>query len=273
LTASSWRTWTEVNLFAAREEEKRDAILERFLIQVGKMIDTCQRRVIDSKTDDPEARAAREYLLNYMTQEELTYIASQPALRTVDDLTDIKAQQLVLFANEKRTDPLFDQAKLQKIAAAARIDAEFAEDVMLQDPDPTVISEQTRQQELENMLLAMGREVPVSPRDNHRIHIETLKPTIAAAAEQLGSGDPALMAAFELALGHWALHIETAVAAGAKKDEFAEDLRQIREAATQLGQLQATLAAQQQQNAVMEQQGIPPEAMAAVEAAPTPPNV
>ena len=202
--------------------------------------------------------------------------AKQPALRTVDDLTDLKAQQLVLFANEKRTDPLFDQAKLQKIAAAARIDAEFAEDVMLAEADPTVITEQSRQQELENLLLSAGREVPVSPRDNHQVHIEVLKPVIAAAAEQLGSGDPALMASFQIALGHWAQHIEVAVAAGAKKDEFAEDLRQIREAATQLGQLQATLAAQQEQDALMAQQGIPPEAIAEAQAAPAeqpPPNV
>jgi len=256
-------TASEVNLFAAREEEKRDAILERFLIQVGKMIGTCQRRIADPKTDDPEAREAREYLLNYLSQEELTYLAAQPALRTVDDLTDLKAQQLVLFANEKRTDPLFDQAKLQRAAAAARIDAEFADDVLLPDPDPTVIAEQSRTQEMEVLLLTTGREVPVSPRDNHRVHIETLKPIIAAAAEQIGSGDPALMAAFQTMLGHWAQHIETAVAAGAKKDEFAEDLRQIKEAATQLGQLQATLAAQQQQNEAMVQQGIPPEAVAA----------
>lgn len=269
-------TASEVNLFAAREEEKRDAILERFLIQVGKMVGTCQRRIVDTKTDDEEAKSAREYLLNYMTQEELTYLAAQPALRTVDDLTDIKAQQLVLFANEKRTDPLFDQAKLQKAATAARIDAEFADDVMIAETDPTVISEQSRQQEMENLLLATGKEVPVSPRDNHQVHIEVLKQVIAAAAEQLGSGDPALMASFELALGHWAQHIEVAVASGAKKDEFAEDLRQIREAATQLGQLQATLAAQQQQNELMAQQGIPPEAVAAAEqtapAQAAPPN-
>jgi hypothetical protein len=269
-------TASEVNLFAAREEEKRDAILERFLIQVGKMVGTCQRRIVDTKTDDEEAKSAREYLLNYMTQEELTYLAAQPALRTVDDLTDIKAQQLVLFANEKRTDPLFDQAKLQKAATAARIDAEFADDVMIAETDPTVISEQSRQQEIENLLLATGKEVPVSPRDNHQVHIEVLKQVIAAAAEQLGSGDPALMASFELALGHWAQHIEVAVASGAKKDEFAEDLRQIREAATQLGQLQATLAAQQQQNELMAQQGIPPEAVAAAEqtapAQAAPPN-
>ena len=271
-------TASEVNLFAAREEEKRDAILERFLLQVGKMIGTCQRRIADPKIDDPEAREAREYLLNYLSQEELTYLAAQPALRTVDDLTDLKAQQLVLFANEKRTDPLFDQAKLQKAAASARIDAEFAEDVLLPDPDPTVLAEQSRAQELETLLLTTGREVPVSPRDNHRVHIETLKATIAAAAEQIGSGDPALMAAFQAMLGHWAQHIEVAVAAGAKKDEFAEDLRQIKEAATQLGQLQATLAAQQQQNAAMAQQGIPPEAIAAqaqiaANSSPPPTNV
>jgi len=258
-------TASEVNLYAAREEEKRDSILERFLMQVGKMITTCQRRIANPKVDDDDAKETREYLLNFMTQEELELIASRPALRTIEDLTDLKAQQLILFAQEKRTDPLFDQAKLQKVAATARIDAEFAEDVMIPQPDPTVVAEQSRMQAMENVLISRGESVPVSPRDNHQVHIEALKPNITALASKLGEATPEMLAVFQIGLEHWEAHISAAVAGGAPKDAFAEDLRQIREAAKQLGELQAVAAQQQQLQA-----GQPPAAGAAPVAAPPP---
>jgi len=258
-------TASEVNLYAAREEEKRDSILERFLMQVGKMITTCQRRIANPKVDDDDAKETREYLLNFMTQEELELIASRPALRTIEDLTDLKAQQLILFAQEKRTDPLFDQAKLQKVAATARIDAEFAEDVMIPQPDPTVVAEQSRMQAMENVLISRGESVPVSPRDNHQVHIEALKPNISALASKLGEATPEMLAVFQIGLEHWEAHISAAVAGGTPKDAFAEDLRQIREAAKQLGELQAVVAQQQQMQA-----GQVPAAGAAPVAAPPP---
>lgn len=251
-------TASEVNLFAAREEEKRDAILERFLLQVGKLVDTCQRRIVSPNTDDEDAKEAREYLLQYMSPEELEYIASRPALRTVDDWTDIKAQQIVLFAQEKRGDPLFDQEKLQKKAAAARVDAEFAEDVLLPQPDPTVMAEQVRQQQLENVLLQSGTPVPVSPRDNHPVHIEVIRELAAGVGAALAQPTPEIIEAFKQILQHWQDHISAAVASGMDKAAFAEDMRQITESAKQLGELEATLAAQSEQAAISGGMSAPP---------------
>lgn len=257
-------TASEVNLFAAREEEKRDAILERFLMQVGKMIDTCQRRIVSPKTDDEDAKEARNYLLNYMSAEELVLLCKQPALRTVDDWTDQEAQRIVMFADAKRQDPLYDQEKLQRMSATALIDAEFADEVLVPQPDPTVVSEQSRQQELENLLIAAGKEVPVSPRDNHDVHISTLKPSVEALAQQLGQADENMLAIFEASLKHWDAHITAAVAAGADKAAYAEDVRQIRTASKEVGQLRAVLA----QQAQMQQPGALPPITGAPGAAP-----
>ena len=254
-------TASEVNLFAAREEEKRDAILERFLMQMGKMVDTCQRRIVSPKTDDEDAIEARKFLLNYMSAEELVMLAKQPALRTVDDWTDQEAQRIVMFADAKRQDPLYDQEKLQRMSATALIDAEFADEVLVPQPDPTVVSEQSRQQELENLLIAAGKEVPVSPRDNHQVHIDTLKPSVEVLAQQLGQADMNMLAIFKAALQHWDAHITAAVAAGADKNAFAEDVRQIRQASTNIGQLQAVL---EQQAQMQQGGGLPPQMGGAV---------
>lgn len=259
-------TASEVNLFAAREEEKRDALTERFLMQVGRLIHTCQRRAADPRTDDEDAKQAREYLLQHMSEEELKAVASQPALRTVDDWTDLQAQKVILFAAEHRNDPLYDQEKLQRAAASAAIDAEFAEEVLLPVPDPTVISEQARQQEIENVLLERGKPVPVSPRDNHGVHIEVVKPLAAQLGQVLNQQPtPEIVAVFQNVLQHWSEHINLAVAAGMPKDSFAEDLRQIKEAAAQLGQIEAIMAQQAQLQAP---QGAAPAPSADVPVAP-----
>jgi len=261
-------TAAEVNLFAAREEEKRDTLIERFLMQVGKMVETCQRRICNPKVDDADAVEARKDLLRYMTEEELKLVANRPALRTVEDLTDLKAQQLVIFAQEKRNDPMFDQQKLQKAAAAARIDADFAEDVVLPTPDPTVEAEQSREQMQENVLIAAGQKVPVSPRDNHEIHIGVLKPVIATASQGLAQADEKQLAIFQNALQHWQDHINTAVAGGADKALFAEDMRQLSQAAKELGQLQAIAAQRAQMNAAPAPGGAVPAPAAPAPEAP-----
>lgn len=246
-------TASEVNLYAAREEEKRDTLLERFLWQLGKLVTTCQRRIVDPDTEDEDAKDAREELLRYMSQEELELIAARPALRTVDDWTELEAQKIAAFAAAKRQDSLYDQEKLQRYEASALVSEDFADEVMVPSPDPTVLSEQSRQQALENVLLERGEPVPVSPRDNHQVHIEVLKPRLAVVAESLQQPDEQVLAVFEGMLVHWNEHITMAVAAGADKEMFAEDLRQIKESAKQLGELQAAMAVAAEQQQMMQQ--------------------
>lgn len=237
-------TAAQVNLFAAREEEKRDDLIERFLLQLAEVVTVIQRRLSDKSTEDADAKAFREEMLRYMTEEELQQLADQPALRTIADWTEVQAQSIILFAQEKRADPLYDQVKLAKYAASARISPEFADDVVLPVNDPTQEAEQIQKQTLENIALTLGRAIPVSPRDAHRIHIEVLKQELEQILPNLGQ-NPQLMGVVQQFLQHWASHIEAAIAGGAKESEYAEDKKQVQAAAQQLGQLAATFQAQQ----------------------------
>jgi hypothetical protein len=69
-------------------------------------------------------------------------------------------------------------------------------------------------------------------------------------AEALQQPDEQVLAVFEGMLVHWNEHITAAVAAGADKEAFAEDLRQIKEAAQQMGELQANMAVMAEQQAL-----------------------
>ena len=237
-------TATAVNLYAAREEEKRDDITERFLLQVADIVTVCQRRLVDPSSIDPEAIRFQEEMLKLMTPEQLNELASQPALRTVDDWTADEAQSIILFAQEKRNDPLYDQQKLAMKAAAARVNADFAADVVLPVNDPTQEAEQARMQVVESVALSVGKEVPVSPRDNHRIHADVLKTELPLLAQILAD-DPSVASEIEAKVAHWSAHMEAALQGGALPADWAEDEQMIKLATEELQKLAEGAAVQQ----------------------------
>ena len=248
-------TADEVNLYASREEERRDDITERFLLQVADVVSVCQRRIADSETIDEDSKKVREELLKYMSEEELTELALQPALRTVDDWTANEAQNIILFAQEKRNDPLFDQHKLALKATSARVNSDFAADVVLPVNDPTVEAEQARSQVLESIALGIGKDIPVSPRDNHRIHADLLKPDVQQIFQNLMQ-DQSLIVELQLKLKHWSDHLQSALQGGALPADWAEDEQMLKEMSQQLSSMGA---GQEQQGQVPQEQ--PPQGM------------
>jgi len=231
-------TAAQVNVYTAREEEKRDDITERFLLQVAEVVQVVQRRIADSETIDKDAKRLREELLRHMTPEQLKEIADEPALRTIDDWTADEAQNIILFAQEKRNDPLFDQYKLALKATSARVNAEFAEDVLLPVNDATQEAEQARMQVLENIALGLGKEMPVSSRDNHRIHADVIKADFSELFPALAS-NPDLLPEIQAKLAHWQAHFEAALEGGAVADDWAEDKTMLDAVAAELQALQA----------------------------------
>ena len=272
-------TKTEVELFASREEEKRDDITTRSVTQWGNgPLSTMQRRMFSKDTTDKDAKKAREKLLQYMTEEELDELANQPALRTIEDFTQSDAQKIVLLAQESRNDPLYDHKKMEKRKLSVLVDSEFAEDVLLPDNDATVTAEQARGQLFENQLLAQGKPVPISPRDNHLIHIEVLKTEFEAVAQAAGQGDPRALQVAETWLQHWGQHLEAAGQSGADKAQLAPMVKELTDVAKQLGEIQAEAQqqaavqqAQQQQLMAASGAGLAAAPSPALAPAPTPP--
>ncbi len=248
-------TATQVNVFSAREEERRDERDTRFIMQlangvVGMMI----RRAMSAEQEDEDAKRVREKLLARMPKEEFDMLVNMAPVRTIEDLTEFDAQRVALFAQEVRGDPLYDQEKLAHRRATAVLNSEFANEVILPVPDPTVTAEQTRMQEMENLLLAAMRPVAVSPRDNHLLHIQTLKGGLSLIAPEAAKGDPKALAVFPGFLKHWAEHLSAAEAGGTKKEELAPLQQELEAVAKQLGELQAHAQA----SATRQQSGGPP---------------
>lgn len=260
-------TKAEVELFAAREEEKRDDITTRFVTQFGAIVSTIQRRICRKDTGDEDAKAVREKLLRFMSEEEVQQLAEQPALRTIEDYTQSDAQKVVLLAQESRNDPLYDHRKMERHKLTVLKSAEFADDVLLPENDPTVLAEQTRQQKLENRLLSDGEPVDVSPRDNHLVHIETLKPAIAPVAQAAASGDLKALQILEVFVTHWSDHLNFALQSGTDKQILKQLEAELKAVATQVGEMQAEAAQAMAANQAMI---APPAGGPQLAAAPSP---
>lgn len=208
------------NLLAQREEEGQDVRITRFLEQFSTMMGTVQKRACDSETIEEDAKKFQKDMLEIMTREELDELANQPCSGTIRDLTPMQRQLLVSVAQEKKGNPLYNQRALEVEDLTARVNADFAERVLIPDADPTEQAEQQRMQELELLLLAHGQGVPVSPRDSHMIHLNVLMPAAEQMAQQLMQGQFSTQQ-FEQVLAHINEHYNNAVHQGVKKDVLA----------------------------------------------------
>lgn len=210
-------TAAQVNLYAGREEEAKDTKINRFLEQFVDLVGFMQRRICSPDVVDKDAKEFQKNMLDIMPREELKMLAEQPVAGTVRDLTALERQLIVSIAAEKKGNPLYNARALENEDLNARVDADFAAKVLLPDQDPTEKAEQSRQQQIEWSLLQKGEPVPVSPRDNHEIHLGILMPIAeqVGAAMQQGQAGTAI---FEAVVAHVNEHFQQAQLQGAPKE-------------------------------------------------------
>lgn len=240
------------NLLAQREEESRDVRITRFMAQFTDMIQTMQKRLCDPETMDKDAKAMQQELLKKMSREELDELARQPVAETVRDLTPLERQLIISVSQEKRGNPLYNNRQLEVEDLTARLNSDFANRVLLPDNDPTEAAEQNRQQQLEIVLLSHGEAVPVSPRDNHLIHLQVLLPAAEQVAGQISQGQFSTDV-LESMIAHVSEHYTQAVQQGADKKllsavaEFLKKAGPALDNLKQIDQQAAQLSAEHQQ--------------------------
>jgi hypothetical protein len=198
------------NLLAAREEENKDVVIERFLNQFSVMISMIQKRMCDPRCEDEDAKEMQKRLLLLMKREELEQLAKQPSAGVVRDFTEFERMQIITIAAENKGNPLYNQKELERRSLMARVSADFADAVLMPSNDPTEEAEQSRQQQLELGPLQAAQPVPVSPRDNHEIHLTLLQPVIEGAMKVLAT-NPQALPVVKAMLAHGQEHVKVAL--------------------------------------------------------------
>jgi hypothetical protein len=220
------------------------------------MVQNMQRMLCDPDTSEEDAKEMQRQLKELMSEEEIKELSLAPVSGTVKDLTPLRRQLVVALAQEKKGNPLYNQRQLEVEDLTARMDRDFAERVLLPGEDPSEQAEQSRQQDLETMLLSSGHPVPVSPRDNHLVHLQELMPDAEQAAQHMGQGqmDTSVL---EAMLAHISEHYNQALAQGVKKENLAEVKSLVDKAGEALSKLKE-MDQQEQLLHQQEQQGGPP---------------
>lgn len=230
-------TKAQVDLFASREEEGKDNKISRFLEFFVTMVGTMQRRACSPDVVGEDAKRFQKEMLKVMSREELDFLAKQPVAATIRDLTPQQRQLIVAVSNEKRGNPLYNQKALEIEDLTARVGAEFAKKVLLPENDPTVSAEQQRLQQMELALLLNGQPVPVSPRDNHEIHISILLPVLEQTATAITQGQTGTNS-FKSILEHLNEHVNRALEQGVPKETLAPAIELLKKGQPLLAELE-----------------------------------
>jgi hypothetical protein len=247
------------NLLASRENEAKDIRVARFLEQMTDLFGLMQRRLCDPDVDDQDAKDMQKRLEETMTREEIDELAAQPVASTISDLTPMQRQMVVMIAQEKKGNPLYNQRQIEVEDLTARMGSDFAKRVLLADQDPTETAEETRMQNLEIVLLSSGHPVEVSPRDNHLIHLQVLMPVAEQAGGMLSQGNTDT-SVLEAMIAHINEHYTVALQQGTPQAQLApvkEFLAKAGPAIANLKQLDQQAAQHKQDSAALGQGGPP----------------
>ena len=154
---------------------------------------------------------------------DILLMAFSPAQELLPDMLSQDNAILDLLIQRYMGNPSINQAELMKLDWSRKVGQEIANSVIV-PPDMVQANaiEATRQQVIELQSIMAGQEVPVSPRDDDDIHLETLTqklmPVIANAPA--GSLPPEMVQPFTRALQHYMTHIQQAEGKGMDKQKL-----------------------------------------------------
>jgi hypothetical protein len=148
---------------------------------------------------------------------DILLMAYSPASELLTDTTAQDAQMLDMIVQRYTGNQNINQDELIKLDLSTKIGESKTNALVLpKDQVEALAIEATRQQVIELQSIIAGNEIPVSPRDNDMVHIQTMTqklfPIIASAPA--GSLTPEVIQPLQAALKHYAGHLQQAEAKG-----------------------------------------------------------
>lgn len=169
------KTATEAKLQAGRQELITRGNLKRYIDPISQVLSIIVRRLLKSGSPNAYAKEFQyELKKKGLSEDDLKEIRGARNTGKIEDILGNTAAATQVLFGEFRGDPKIDQDELYQRRISSVLDADAAESLIIDGEDQTKQIEAARQQELELTTIMTGKPVPVSPRDNHEIHIEFL---------------------------------------------------------------------------------------------------
>lgn len=186
----------QVSIDYQREQQSVASFIGRFAGQLAEMIGMMQRAMMNPETNDKEAKEVQAYLLGdkkkgyppIVTKEELKEWAESPAAEVLVDLTIQENQSKLAAANDPEimNSPFIDQTARLQMKLEAMLPQPTVESLLKPGVvDPNEEAENYRQQTMETDAILQGGSMPVSGRDNHKVHLDVLLPDMIKGVKGL----------------------------------------------------------------------------------------
>jgi hypothetical protein len=186
----------QVSIDYQREQQSTAAFIGRFAGQIAEMIGMMQRAMAHPDTNDADALEFRLNALGnekkgipaIVTEDELQEWAKSPAAEVLQDLTAQEAQMKLAAANDPELvqSPAINQKARLEMKLGAMLPQPLVQSLLKPDfIDPDEEAENFRQQQSETEDILKGLSVPVSGRDNHKVHLDVLLPDMLSGGQAL----------------------------------------------------------------------------------------
>ena len=151
---------------------------------------------------------------------DILLMAYSSATELLPDTAGQDAQMLDLVTQRYTGNPNVNQDELMKLDISKKLGEEIANTLILpKDQVEALAIEATRQQIVELQSIMAGQAVPVSPRDNDMVHLQTMTQKLLPVISQAppGSLPPEMAAPLAAAMDHYVGHINQAEKKGAPR--------------------------------------------------------
>lgn len=182
----------------------------------------------DSDAYDPEAiDCILRMLKDGLSPQQIFELATCPPQQTVEDLAQQNSGMIADLAAKYMNDPLADKLAIRRDDIASKLGYAASQRWFPSDIDQTVAVEQMRQQLEEYYLLLVGEDIPVSPRDVDKVHLQVLLNKGAQLVKMLQTAQgitPQDLTTLDNVLKHGEAHLQSAISKGATPDTLAEEI-------------------------------------------------
>ena len=183
--------------------------------------------------DEDAIHACLNMMERNVPPSDILLIAYSPASQLLQDTTPQDNVVLDSLIARYMGNPNINQDELMKLDWSRKLGETTANAVILpKDQVEAVAIEATRQQIVELQSIIAGQEIPVSPRDNDIVHLDTMVQKLMPVIAQIPAGGlpPEGAAPLAKAMQHFAGHIQSAEAKGAPKQAIAKYKQALNEA-------------------------------------------
>jgi hypothetical protein len=173
---------------------------------------------ISEHLDEDAVHCVLNMLERNLPPSDILLMAYSPAAELLMDSAPQDMMILDGMIQRYKGDPSINQEELTKLDWTKKLGESVANAVILpKDQVEAVAIEATRQQIVELQSIMAGQDMPVSPRDNDIVHLDTMMQKLIPVVSNIPEGGlpPEGVAPLTKAMKHFSTHVQNAIAKGA----------------------------------------------------------